>query len=278
MTGIERSFFRDKGDFALGCTDMRSVMNRPIETGYNLMLICTHGSAAIEIYGKSEKLHPGDILNAYWEMQLQITSVSDDFEVFYFLMSEDFCNEIYKHLSAALCDMSYEYAIWHTERSQFEQLQAWIQQMLWLNDNTAGSQRARLMRNGVESLFLVCDYESEQLLARKTKTVMSREWNLTVQFGQLLMRHAKAEHQVGFYADKLCITPYYLGTITRQTLNASPKTIIDRDIIRHLKTMLTTTDKSLNEIAEEMHFDDTSYMCKFFRKHTGMKMLEYRNR
>jgi YesN/AraC family two-component response regulator len=107
---------------------------------------------------------------------------------------------------------------------------------------------------------------------------MSREWNLTVQFGQLLMLHAKAEHQVGFYADKLCITPYYLGTITRQTLNASPKTIIDRDIIRHLKTMLTTTDKSLNEIAEEMHFDDTSYMCKFFRKHTGMKMLEYRSR
>jgi YesN/AraC family two-component response regulator len=41
--------------------------------------------------------------------------------------------------------------------------------------------------------------------------------------------------------------------------------------------MLTTTDKSLNEIAEEMHFDDTSYMCKFFSKHTGMKMLEYRN-
>jgi YesN/AraC family two-component response regulator len=71
---------------------------------------------------------------------------------------------------------------------------------------------------------------------------------------------------------------HYLGTITRRTLNASPKAIIDRDIIRHLKALLTTTDKSLSEIAAEMNFEDTSYMCKFFRKHTGMSMLEYRKR
>ncbi len=277
MIRIESKFFIENRDYALGISNLHPIMGDPVETGFNLMVICTQGNAIIEIYGKVEKVRIGSIINASWEMQLKILSVSDDFEAFYFLMSESFCNDVYKHLSPSLCEMSLLYPIWQPAGRQIRLLLAWIDQMIWINKNTDGKQRDFLLRNGIESLLLVCDYKSEILFSTKHKTLIPRNWELTLQFGQLLTKHIKQERKVSFYADKLCVTPFYLGTVTRQTLNASPKTIIDRDTIRQLKTILSTTNKTLNEIAEDMNFEDPSYMCKFFRKHTGMTMMEYRN-
>lgn len=276
MVTIENRFFKENGEYALGVSDLRPLLGKIIETGFNLMLICTGGKASVEIYGKVEELKYGSILNASWEMQLKIISVSDDFEVFYFMMSEEFGNDVYRHLSPSLCDMSLIYPIWYPRRNQIRPLLRWVKQMLWIYENTTGKRQTYLLRNGMESFLLVCDYESEILFSNNSKITIPRDWELTLKFGQLLTKNVKKEHKVSFYADQLCVTPYYLGTITRQTLNASPKVIIDGYIVRHLKTLLSTSNKSLSQIAEELHFDDISYMCKFFRKHTGQKMLEYR--
>jgi AraC-like DNA-binding protein len=278
MMQLEPYSIRSESDYALGMTDLRELPSRPVASGSNLMLICLDGEAELEMLGRPWRLKRGDIVIADREMQLRVVSAGEGVEAFYMLMSEQFCNEVYKHLSASLCDMSYQYSVWHAGRAQMPQLTAWVKQILWLDANTAGPQRSRLMRNGVESLLLVCDYEAERLLARLPKRVMQRDWELAVRFGQLLMLHARREHTVNFYAEQLCITPYYLGTVTRHTLNASPKALIDREIIRQLKLLLTTTDMSLKEIAEEMHFDDVSYMCKFFNRHAGMSMREYRGK
>ena len=42
--------------------------------------------------------------------------------------------------------------------------------------------------------------------------------------------------------------------------------------------LLDTTDLSVKQIAERLHYDDPSYMCRIFRKHTGMSPIEYRNK
>ncbi len=43
-----------------------------------------------------------------------------------------------------------------------------------------------------------------------------------------------------------------------------------------IKTLLNTTSLPLKEIAAVMHFPDTSYMCRYFRRKTGMSFKEYR--
>lgn len=72
------------------------------------------------------------------------------------------------------------------------------------------------------------------------------------------------------------ITPYYLSSITARYTRQSPKQIIDDQIMLEIKTLLNTTSLPLKEIAAVMHFPDTSYMCRYFRRKTGMSFKEYR--
>ena len=107
---------------------------------------------------------------------------------------------------------------------------------------------------------------------------MPRAWEILREFGSLLIKYAEKEHSVAFYANKINITPYYLSSVTRDTLKETPKSLIDKQIISIMKPKLSTTGDSLKVIAENLNFDDVSYMCRFFRRHTGMSMLEYRKR
>lgn len=77
-------------------------------------------------------------------------------------------------------------------------------------------------------------------------------------------------------ANKSCITPYYLSKITFRILGMSPKEIIDRQIVMEMKRMLISTDLSVKEIADRFHFDGTSYMGRYFRRHTSMTPTEFR--
>ncbi|MBC5633202.1 helix-turn-helix domain-containing protein [Parabacteroides hominis] len=43
-----------------------------------------------------------------------------------------------------------------------------------------------------------------------------------------------------------------------------------------MKALLSSSDISIKEIAEQLHFEDTSYMCRYFKRHTGIPLSEYR--
>ena len=42
------------------------------------------------------------------------------------------------------------------------------------------------------------------------------------------------------------------------------------------KEYLTATDMPVKMISIDMHYDDSFYMCRFFRKMTGMSPAEFR--
>ena len=63
-------------------------------------------------------------------------------------------------------------------------------------------------------------------------------------------------------------------------MNDTPKGLIERQVILEMKMLLETTDMSVKEIAEYLNFEDGSYMCRFFKRHTGISLTAlsgYRN-
>lgn len=105
----------------------------------------------------------------------------------------------------------------------------------------------------------------------------SREQTIFDRFIQLVNQHARHKHQIAFYANRMCLTERYLGTVVRQASGVTAKEWIDRALISHIKVELRHTTKTTALISEEMNFANPSFFNKYFKRLTGMTPIEYRN-
>ena len=139
--------------------------------------------------------------------------------------------------------------------------------------------REIVMRNEMENFILIMAEQVEARLgALGENPSKNRAWTLVNDFIGLINRHYASHHDVAFYADKLNITSNYLNIITKKNSGISAKEQINIQIIIVVKALLDTTDLSVKQISERLHYDDPSYLCRIFRKQTGMSPLQYRNK
>lgn len=101
---------------------------------------------------------------------------------------------------------------------------------------------------------------------------------LTDAFFALLHRHYSTERTLAFYADRLCITTKYLSKVIRRTTGHTVYFWIEEFVTKEARRLLRSTDDTVTEIAERLYFPNSSFFAKFFRRHTGLSPVEYRNR
>ena len=94
-------------------------------------------------------------------------------------------------------------------------------------------------------------------------------------FIQLVNAHVRQEHKLGYYADRMCLTQRYLGCVVREVSGVTAKEWIDRALVTEAKVVLKHSDKSVAQIADDLHFPSPSFFSKYFRRLTGLTPAEY---
>lgn len=94
-------------------------------------------------------------------------------------------------------------------------------------------------------------------------------------FSEVLVNY-KEHHDVKFYADKLGISAKYLSTIVREETGSAALQWINKIVLFGAKKMLRSTNKSVAEVAEAMHFSSPSAFIRFFKKQSGTTPLAYK--
>ena len=107
-------------------------------------------------------------------------------------------------------------------------------------------------------------------------TEMTRSDTILKDFTELLGQHILTETSVGFYAEQLCISKKYLSLIVKQKTRVNISTIISVIRTETASRMLRDPDMTIQQIASAMSFSDQSSFGKFFKKHTGLSPLKYR--
>lgn len=105
----------------------------------------------------------------------------------------------------------------------------------------------------------------------------SRSRLIFEQFMQLVTEYHTKYRNVGFYADKLCLTPKYLSKLVKMTSGRSAPDWIDAYVILEAKNLLKHSNISIKEIVFRLNFPNQSVFYKFFKMRTGMTPSEYRN-
>ena len=110
-----------------------------------------------------------------------------------------------------------------------------------------------------------------------TANPYNRKHKLLQNFIDLINEHCCSEHKLDFYADRLCVTTRYLGTIIHEVSGITAKEWLDRAVITIAKVLLRHSSKSVSQIADELHFPSDSFFCKYFKRLTGLTPSSWRN-
>ena len=119
--------------------------------------------------------------------------------------------------------------------------------------------------------------ESAEKSQTEQQTPSSRVRMIFEQFIKLVTEYHTKYRNVGFYADKLCLTPKYLSKLVKTASGQSAPEWIDAYVILEAKNQLKHSNISIKEIVYNLNFPNQSVFYKFFKMRTGMTPSEYRN-
>lgn len=95
-------------------------------------------------------------------------------------------------------------------------------------------------------------------------------------FVQLVSAHHPLHRSVEYYADQLHITAGHLNSLVKDQLGISAKKYILNQNILEAKRMLRYTDRSIDEIASALSYENTTYFIRIFSAHTRTTPLQFR--
>ena len=94
-------------------------------------------------------------------------------------------------------------------------------------------------------------------------------------FMKLAHVHFSRERSVGFYADKLCISPKYLSLLVKEVTGKSAARWIDELVLMEAKNLLRFSGKNVQQVAYALNFSNQSSFGKYFKHMTGQSPTEY---
>ncbi|MBI5824841.1 MAG: AraC family transcriptional regulator [Chloroflexi bacterium] len=99
-----------------------------------------------------------------------------------------------------------------------------------------------------------------------------------VAFRRLVERDMAKSRAVQYYAKQLAASPKKLNGLTRQVLNKTAKEFIEEQVILESQRLLAQGNMPIKEIAYRLGFNDPTNLVKFFKKHTRVSPVAFRNR
>ena len=97
-------------------------------------------------------------------------------------------------------------------------------------------------------------------------------------FIKLLDEHYIREKNASFYASEMAMTTKHLHRICLSCTGKSTTQLIAERLILEAKRKLVSDSKSIQEIADELGFENYPYFHLFFKKHAGETPKQFRER
>ena len=128
----------------------------------------------------------------------------------------------------------------------------------------------------VNSLLLYIEHISKERKSTSKEQISESKDKLFYEFRVLLSENFRTDRSVQFYADKMRISTRHLNSVCQRAGGQNAKEIIDHYTIIELQVALMYTHKSFQELVNDFNFPDQSYLNRYFKRHTGYSMSEFR--
>jgi AraC family transcriptional regulator, transcriptional activator of pobA len=134
----------------------------------------------------------------------------------------------------------------------------------------------RLAMHGYLALIAI---EVARLAASRARSgmVTLRPADPTVEkLRRLVEENFRRERLLGFYAEKLLMTPDRLNDHVKRATGVTAGHLIRQRVLTEAKRQLVFTNQPIHEIAYDLAFSDPSHFARFFRQQTGTTPQAFR--
>ncbi|HRL21854.1 AraC family transcriptional regulator [Alcaligenes sp. SDU_A2] len=242
---------------------------------YMVLLICTRGCARFTVNFKDKALRRHDVLVLARDTVAVLRRRSRGFQATLVLMPESRAAEVAYPLPSSLFVHLHHHPYASPCASERVLLRAWLAQLQSLVE-TGSAFRDIMLRNLLQNFFLHMAATIPAMAEDAPEP--SRGERLGLRFWELVGRHCRQRRDVAFYAAALTISPFYLSQLTRRLFDDTPKGLIDRQVVLEIKSLLAYSELQIGQIADALCFEDASYLCRYFKRHTGLALSVYRGR
>ncbi len=263
-----------------GYTNLDSCRNMLTKFPFLTMMLHKKGYAKVQINFEEYYITEHTQVIMISHSTISVLEVSDDFEVIYICFKPSELMRVGIKIDNKVLGFIKNKPCYHHHPQRFAIITSLAELILHFNEEKDNEYKNRIINNLLQTLFL-------DLTDKVRKSLEIKEWDdrntgrhdeLFKKFMWLVHNNCIKEREVKFYAEELCISPRYLSTIVKDiTKTKTAKQIIDDNVIAEIKYILDSTDMQIKDIVEHLHFADASFLGKYFRKHTGMTLLEYRS-
>ena len=232
---------------------------------------CVKGSINLKPYSFSENdlfmILPGQIIQYFYK--------SDDYSGISIAMSKRFTDNLELNIKDSISIMLHlkENPIIHLSPDEVQYFMDYYNVLRQAVRRTQNPNRMEVVKLLIMALF----YNFQQI-QRKIIVAKTKRDDLFEAFYGLLLANYKESREVGFYADKLCLTPKYLSSVIKELTSKSAFEWINDYVTLEAKALLKSTNMTIQQISDELNFANQSFFGKFFKRNTGMSPKDYKGK
>ena len=105
---------------------------------------------------------------------------------------------------------------------------------------------------------------------------MTYQQELCERFITLVSENYKEKREIGYYANKLCVSNKYLSSLLKQETGLTALQWIEKYVVLYAKSCLSSTSMTVQQISYELFFPSQSVFGKYFKRVEGISPKQYR--
>ena len=186
-------------------------------------------------------------------------------------ISRKFMQEVNPQFPLALISQVYVHPVWQMSEQKMQRSMHYLDLLREVIEDKDRTAAIHLVRS-----FL--HYLAGENLSRWNDKPMTRNEEITGRFMHLVDANCEQHHDLDWYAGEMCLSTRYVANTVKETLGMTASACIEQALMQRAKTLLYTTTKSIQEIADELGFQNQSHFGTFFKRHTGLSPAAFRKK
>ena len=247
---------------------------------HGLIVICTEGIAQFDYDGQQIRLHKDDLFLYMAHSVVTNFMSSSDFNCRQIWFSRGELWNISKYGEVSLSDLPYlkRHPKMHLTEDDVKLLDNYFQLLCLRMRDPSPVLYSNIVRSLVSTMMLEILSMMRRQEPENTVTTGVHRQRLANEFMRLVEQSDGRIRKVDDFANQLNITPKYLSTLLKETMNRRPSEMIHFYTLKAIEHRLRYTDMTMQEIANDLNFANASFFGKYFKEHAGMTPLDFRKK